>query len=95
LVGELRTADVRSLKAPDLQRSTCIVLRGVVGTGGLCRVTLEVEGAWEMPEHEEERSYVIGLAGIGFAQSSNAAARADLLEALAFNIVSAPAAKLG
>jgi len=95
LVGELRTADVRSLKASDLERSTCIVLRGVVGARGLCRVTLEVEGAWEMPEHEEERSYVIGLAGIGFARSSNAAARADLLEALAFNIVSAPAAKLG
>lgn len=93
LVGDARRSDVRSLKVGDFETTNAFVVRGRVGAGGLCYVTLEVEGTWEMPDEDEERDYVLGLAGLGFARSSNAVARADLLEALTLTVLSGPAPK--
>ncbi len=61
-----------------------ITVRGQVGTEGLCRLSLEITGAYAMPEHDS-RDFVVGLTGIGYASPDNQSARSDIYESLVFN----------
>lgn len=60
-----------------------VVARGTVGVEGLCKVTFDVSGTYEMPEFEW-RDFVVGLSGIGYASPDNQTARSDIYESLVF-----------
>ena len=60
-----------------------VVARGTIGADGLCKVTFDVSGAYQMPEHEW-RDFVVALAGIGYASPDNHPARSDIYESLIF-----------
>lgn len=89
IVGDSRKADARSLVLSDLERSTYFVAKGRVGPEGVCRVTLEVDGEWTMPDGDT-RDFAIGLSGLGYARPSNTEGRADLHEAFTFSVASVP-----
>lgn len=88
-LGDPRRSEVRRLGATAFERSGCFVVRGFVGEHGVCRVTLEVEGDWTMPE-QETRDFAVGLAAMGYARPSNLEARADFHEAFTFSVASVP-----
>lgn len=90
MIGDAHTVRSRALTATDMNSGGFFVARGRVGSGGLCRLVLEVDGHWPMATEDR----ILGLEGLGYARPSNLAARADLLEAFTFVTASAPRAKV-
>lgn len=71
-----------------------IQIKGRIGKGGYCRVTLQVTGDYERPQ-PDLRDLVIGLAKIGYAAADNATARIAVFEGFVFaDAGSAPIAGL-
>lgn len=56
-------------------------VRGHVGPGGVCRLTLELTGDYARPEGDV-RDLAIGISAIGFAPADDMVARMDLLEGM-------------
>ena len=82
-LGDGRSVQVRSLSKSDIETNDLYRLSGAVGEGGVCQVSIVVEGELN-PDGEESRNFTIGLCGIGYAQLSNIEARTNLLESFTF-----------
>lgn len=87
-LGDGRAAETRPLSAHDIDRSGGLFrLKGFVGGNGICRVSIEVDGEWTVPEGDV-RNFALGLVGLGYARTTNVEARADLLESFTFGSAS-------
>lgn len=89
VLGDSRKSEFRTLTGSDIGGEAHFKLRGHVGPEGHCRLTIEVEGEWTMPDNDT-RDFVLGLNALGYARASNLQARADLLEAFTFVTASVP-----
>jgi glycosyltransferase involved in cell wall biosynthesis len=92
VLGDARRSETRPIRHRDISPNGLFIVQGLVGKDGFCRVSIEIEGDWQVPEGDS-RHFAIGLDGIGYARSSNLAARADLLESFTFNVASVPIAE--
>ena len=89
VLGDPRKSEIRSLRLDQIKHRGLFYLTGEVGEAGVCRLTIEIEGDWQMPEGDT-RSFALGLLGLGYARTSNLEARANLLESFTFNLASVP-----
>ncbi|QTN20244.1 glycosyltransferase [Brevundimonas sp. AJA228-03] len=86
-LGDGRHSESRALMGPEIKQNRHFRLSGFVGPNGVCRVCIEVEGEYGLPEGDT-RNFAVGLTGVGYARVSNLEARADLLESFSFGAAS-------
>lgn len=66
-------------------RPNLIRVTGCVGEAGLCTVVIETAGNLTTPSPGDTRSFILGLAAIGYVDAGNQALREDLVERFIFH----------
>jgi glycosyltransferase involved in cell wall biosynthesis len=89
VLGNPRDSEARSLRLDQINNPGLFYVSGRVGENGVCRLSIVIEGDWQMPEGDT-RDFAVGLVGLGYARSSNLEARTNLLESFIFRVASAP-----
>jgi glycosyltransferase involved in cell wall biosynthesis len=82
-IGNASDIDAYPIRASKLQNRTGVAVDGRIGPLGICTLSIELDGQWEMPDHDS-RDFAIGLIAMGYARKSNLEARAEILEAFSF-----------